>query len=280
MVHVVCDSLLHQVIWGEIILPVSSSTFLGKCHHQQEVVISNFSVVFCRYLIANTWCWCSLKSIACLMSRWTSNTSSTNKMVVQSCCRDAVCKYHHRVLIKCKHMYRRRDIQGIRSLPVISVVYQVRVGNLNRLHTYIPPKSRGEIKWQDSRSSVFAWIKLQSKPVNRTWKNIVNLLTFCWIDCLQRQSRWSLCHCSRIEQVGCMMHNWTHKRKWSAPGLLITTMLGTPLRIWLCWCSSEQIHKILWTFPVMLQIQCGPPSHPHSFQKFSIVSSCSSSSTS
>lgn len=54
MVHVVCDSLLHQVIWGEIILPVSSSTFLGKCHHQQEVVISNFSVVFCRYLIANT----------------------------------------------------------------------------------------------------------------------------------------------------------------------------------------------------------------------------------
>jgi hypothetical protein len=69
-------------------------------------------------------------------------------------------------------MYRRRrDIQqGIRSLPVISVVYQVRVGNLNRLHTYIPPKSRGKIKWQDSRSSVFAWIKLQIKASEQDMK--------------------------------------------------------------------------------------------------------------
>lgn len=73
-------------------------------------------------------------------------------------------------------------------------------------------------------------ICMNKTPNQSQWtgheKILWNLLTFCWIDCLQRQSRWSLCHCSRLEQVGCMMHNWTHKRKWSAPGLLITTMLG------------------------------------------------------
>jgi hypothetical protein len=134
-----------------------------------------------------------------------------------------------------------------------------------------------------------------------------NLLTFCWIDCLQRQSRWSLCHCSRIEQVGCMMHNWTHKRKWSAPGLLITTMLGITTEnmtmLVLKWANTQAFVNLsrnaansVWShipssflskvfnceflFILLQQLPCGPASHPHSCQRFSIVNSCSSSSTS